>query len=151
VHDNITPVGYRGRGEGALCGGNAVDIQHGAALPRIQHTGDVSPSVDEHGGGEVDGEPTVQRRRPVQHVVAAQEKAVARGETIEGLRAGCYRRACYRRACCRGILLQEVRAATCHTRQPMTPATMLVPKKTRVVCSHSSTVTADPNSNLGKQ
>jgi hypothetical protein len=33
----------------------------------------------------------------------------------------------------------------------MTPATMLVPKKTRVGCSHSSTVRDEPNSNLPKQ
>jgi hypothetical protein len=85
----IAPVGYRGRGEGAGGGGNAVDVERGAALPRVQHTGHVRPAVDEHGGGEVEGQPTLQRRRPVQHVVAAQEKAVARGETIEGLGAAC--------------------------------------------------------------
>ena len=33
----------------------------------------------------------------------------------------------------------------------MMPAMMLVPKNTRVVCSHSSTVADEPNSNLRNQ
>ncbi len=40
---------------------------------------------------------------------------------------------------------------TCHTRHPIMPAIILVPKKTRVVCTHNSTVIAERNSNLPKK
>jgi hypothetical protein len=76
----------------------------------------------------------------MQNTITAQEDPIARKVTINWLREREERKRPPAFA----------RTKTCHTRQPINPATMLVPKKTRVGCAHNSTVTDEANSNLKK-